>query len=203
MSHRGTGSARKGDEADRICVGCRDSDSRGALLRFVLMGDPPALVPDIRRRAPGRGVSVHPRYSCLVTAVKTGAFKRAFKREVVASAPEMARHARGQYQRRVDGLLQASRRAGHLALGTDAVRDAMTRRTASLLVVADDAAGRRSELVAQAQRLESRCIVYGRKEHLGELFGRSPVGVIAVRDDRIAGEIRRAAQSAAELAEDA
>jgi len=167
------------------------------------MGDPPALVPDIRRRAPGRGVSVHPRYSCLSTAVKAGAFKRAFRRELKTNAAELAQHARGQYSRRADGLLQAGLRSRNLAVGTDSVREAMASRSVRLLVVADDAAGRRDELVAQAERLDGRCIVYGNKEHLGELLGRPEVGVVAVRDDRLAEEIRRAALSVAELAEDA
>ena len=204
MSEPGTEVEPPGDErSGRVCVGCRQSDGRDALLRFVLMGDPPGLAPDIRRRAPGRGVSVHPRYSCLSTAVKAGAFKRAFKRELQTSASELAKHARGQYSRRVDGLLQAGLRSRNIAVGTDAVRDVMAKGDVKLLIVADDAAGRRNELVAQAERLNGRCIVYGYKNHLGALLGRPEVGVVAIRDGRLAEEIRRAASNVAELAEDA
>lgn len=190
-------------QSERTCVGCRQSDSRDALLRFVLMGDPPQLVPDVRRRAPGRGVSVHPRYGCVEQAAKSGAFKRAFKCNVHASAQELAGFARGQYERRVGGLIQAARRAGRLAVGTDAVRASMASGETALLLVAVDAAGRRQELMNQADRLDGRCVVFGTKDSLGELLGRSSVAVIAVSDAGIAEEIRRAAQGAAELAEDA
>src|ERR1700755_2095172 len=92
-------------ESNRACAGCRQGDDREALLRFVAAGDPPTLAPDIRRRAPGRGVSVHPRYRCVAAAVRSGAFKRGLDLagEAAPSAGELARSAAEQYRRRADG----------------------------------------------------------------------------------------------------
>lgn len=187
----------------RLCIGCRQTAGRDALLRFVLMGDPPELVPDIRRRQAGRGASTHARYRCLEKAVAGGGFQRAFRRKLSVSAPELARWARGQYRRRVDGLLQAAFRSGQVALGTDRVREALSGDRLAMLVVAEDAAGRRDELMEAASRLGSRCVVFGDKHHLGTLFGRPELGVVGVLDGRFAAEVLEATEHERELAEEA
>lgn len=187
----------------RTCVGCRRTAPRAELLHFVLAGDPPTIVPDVKRRASGRGASTHPNYGCLKLAVTKGGFKRAFKGDFTISASEMAGWARAQYAKRVDGLLLAARVAGRLAAGTDAVRQAMTSGDLKILIVARDAAGRRDELMAAAERLGRRCVVFGDKEHLGGLLGRASLGVVAVLHEDIAAEVSDALQSLAELAEDA
>lgn len=188
-------------------MGCRQPASRDVLLRFVLAGDPPTLVPDVRRRhGGGRGASVHPSFACLVDAVERGGFKRAFKRDLPAlSAPLLAAWAREQYRRRIQGLLSAAARGGHVALGTDAVRSALVDPDpgVALLIVAEDAAGRRDELTATAARLGRRCVVIGDKEHLGGLFGRASLGIVAILHADIAAEVSAAMQCIAELAEDA
>ncbi|MDD9968953.1 MAG: hypothetical protein OXR73_22115 [Myxococcales bacterium] len=119
------------------------------------------------------------------------------------SAPDLARWARDQYRRRAEGLLQACARSGQLALGTDAVREAISRERLPLLIVAEDAAGRRGELMDAASRLGGRCLVFGDKRYLGALFGRQELGVMGVLDGGIAGEVREAAEHERELAEEA
>lgn len=68
----------------RTCVGCRRRDTQDALLRVVAIRDENAtdrwlLVPDERRRAPGRGASVHRDPECLQTAIARRAFGRALR----------------------------------------------------------------------------------------------------------------------------
>jgi predicted RNA-binding protein YlxR (DUF448 family)/ribosomal protein L30E len=184
-------------------VGCRQTDERAALLRFVLAGDPPQVVPDLPRRAGGRGVSVHPRRPCLDAAVRNGALRRAFKTELPAlNADDLARWASGQYARRLDGLLHAAHRSGHAAIGTERVRDAIAGRRAALLVVAGDASEQRQDMIATAERLGGHCVLYGDKAGLGRLFGRETVAVVAVTDENIAAEVQRAARCAALLNND-
>src|SRR4051794_9070694 len=144
--------ALRGGASVRTCVGCRQTDERAALLRFVLAGDPPQIVPDLPRRAGGRGVSVHPRRPCLDAAVRNGALRRAFKTELPAlNADDLARWAGGQYARRLDGLLHAAYRSGHAVIGTERVRDAIASRRAALLVVAGDASEQRQDMMATAE----------------------------------------------------
>lgn len=187
----------------RTCVGCRQTDERTALVRFVLAGDPPQLVPDVPRRAAGRGVSVHPNRRCLEAAVRSGALRRGLRTQQPADADQLARWASGQYARRVTGLLGAAYRSGGAAVGTERVREAIARRGVALLIVARDAGGNQEELVRSAERLGGNCMVYADKASLGRLFGRETVAVVAVTDSGIASELQHAARCAAELVAEA
>jgi predicted RNA-binding protein YlxR (DUF448 family)/ribosomal protein L30E len=191
-------------DGSRSCAGCRQTDAREALLRFVAAGaGQNELAPDIRRRAPGRGVSVHPRYRCVEAAVRSGAFKRALGVDEVAPARELSRSAAGQYRRRAESLLSSAKRARKVALGTDAARRALEQRELELLLVAQDAEGSREELMQTADRLGLRCLVWSNKQDLGRVFGRALLSIVGVTDAGIATELRHVVRCATELAEDA
>jgi predicted RNA-binding protein YlxR (DUF448 family) len=191
-------------DGSRSCAGCRQTDAREALLRFVAAGEGQSeLAPDIRRRAPGRGVSVHPRYRCVEAAVRSGAFKRALGVDEVAPARELSRSAAAQYRRRADSLLSSAQRARKVALGTDAARRALEERELELLLVAGDAEGSREELMQTADRLGLRCLVWSNKQDLGRVFGRALLSIVGVTDAGIATELRHVVRCATELAEDA
>ncbi|MDP9459899.1 MAG: YlxR family protein [Actinomycetota bacterium] len=64
-------------EPVRTCVGCRRRAPVSDLLRVVVRSG--ALVPDPRRRLPGRGASVHPTPECLRAAERRRAFTRALR----------------------------------------------------------------------------------------------------------------------------
>ncbi|MFB9720346.1 YlxR family protein [Planobispora longispora] len=61
----------------RTCVGCRVRTVSSELLRLVVVEG--VIVPDLRRRLPGRGASLHPTSSCLQLAERRRAFPRAFR----------------------------------------------------------------------------------------------------------------------------
>ncbi len=197
---QGAGHEAGAESAVRSCVGCRKTDARDVLLRFVAAGEPLGFVPDVRRKYPGRGVSVHPRYRCVEAAVRTGALRRALDVSVETSAVELAQLASGQYLRRVEGLIQSARRARLIAVGTEAVRDALAARRVQLLLVASDAEGSRGDLQRAAERLGRSCLVWNDKDGLGRLFGRLTLSVLAILDTGIADELRQALQCVAELA---
>ncbi|WP_269778380.1 YlxR family protein [Nocardioides mangrovicus] len=65
-------------------MGCRRRDSRRQLLRVVAGAGPdgrPAVVPDPRGTAPGRGAHLHPTTDCLTLAERRRAFPRALRVE--------------------------------------------------------------------------------------------------------------------------
>ncbi|WP_241384279.1 YlxR family protein [Rhodococcus sp. CH91] len=74
--------------AVRTCVGCRQRVLAAELLRVVASEQEPsgfAVVPDPRRRLPGRGAWLHPTPECLSLAVRRRAFGRALR---VAGQPD-------------------------------------------------------------------------------------------------------------------
>jgi uncharacterized protein len=64
-------------EPIRTCVGCRTRAAASGLLRVVAVDG--ALVPDPRRRHPGRGAWMHPDIGCLRLAERRRAFPRALR----------------------------------------------------------------------------------------------------------------------------
>lgn len=190
--------------AERTCVGCRRSDARNTLLRFVLSGDPPRLTPDLRRRLAGRGASVHPRRSCMALAVKRGAFTRAFRREAPAIAVEdLIRGAAEQYNSLMEHLLIEAWRDKRVAVDIEEARRAVLARTVELLVVASDAVEEWPQFVESGRERCSRLLIFGAEEGLGRLFGRGAIAAAAILDRSVAQRLTSAAECLTALAEEA
>ena len=77
----------------RTCVGCRLRAPVTDLLRVVVMDG--ALVPDPRRRLPGRGASLHPTPECLHAAERRRAFARALRCSAPLEAGPLRDHVLG------------------------------------------------------------------------------------------------------------
>jgi predicted RNA-binding protein YlxR (DUF448 family) len=69
---------------ERTCIVTRQKGTPDEMIRFVL-GPGTVVVPDIRRKLPGRGVWVTARAERVAEAVKRRAFARSFKAQVTAS----------------------------------------------------------------------------------------------------------------------
>ena len=197
---RSPGAAGRG--AERTCAGCRSVDAREALLRLAYVpGDELVLIPDVASKLGGRGVWVHPQWRCF-KAVARGGAARSLRERVQVDAGRLAGLARLQLERRIEGLLLAALRTRRLTVGTDAVFQALAACTPALLLVAKDAAGRRTELVARSEREGVPWLELFEKHALGRLLGRDALGFLAVTDRQIAREIQDAAQRLAGLSED-
>lgn len=186
------------EDPERSCAGCRGKDSKASLLRFAIAPadrrpqdgeSPTALAPDPGGRLGGRGVSVHPTRKCLALAITRGGFARAIAqaggKPGELDATVLASQAAELYRARAMALLGAARRSRKLAVGTDATREALHAGTIAVLVVADDGAGRKEELMEMAERMSRRCVVLGTKASLGASLGREEVAVAAILDPGI------------------
>lgn len=95
--------------------------------------------------------------------------------------------------------LGLARRAGRLAVGTRAVKEALRADEARVVVLAGDAtenARRRVTGLAQGRRVP--VVTLGNRETLGAAVGRGPVAVLAVTDAALAeGVLRRVAATPA------
>jgi ribosomal protein L7Ae-like RNA K-turn-binding protein len=133
--------------------------------------------------------------------VKKGGFARALKRPVTWSAEDVCQMMAGDFEARAMSLVLAAARRKELAVGIDAVREALTQGRVAVLLVAADAEGGREELETTLARLGRRCVLLGTKESLGRLFGREQVAVLGVLEMSIGNEIARCTEHRAELAE--
>lgn len=195
---------RDGQDPERTCAGCRATDAREALFRLAVIESEQAveIVPDLGRKLGGRGVSVHPRRLCVEQAARRGGFSRALKRDMRVDFANLLVTMHAQSMRRIEGLLVACLRRRVLALGTDAVLDALRAGAARLILVASDAAGRRDDLLEESRKRQVPALELSDKAGLGRLTGRATLGVLAILDVQMAREISVSARWLAGLSED-
>src|SRR6516164_151224 len=78
--HADRGPRRGAGSLARMCIVTREVRPVAELIRFV--AGPDGLVPDLKRRLPGRGVWVSARRSDVETAVKRRAFQKSLRADV-------------------------------------------------------------------------------------------------------------------------
>ena len=120
------------------------------LVRFVA-GPDGAVVPDLARKLPGRGLWVEARREAVQAAVKRGAFSRAAKTKL-AAPPNLADQVEQLLRTRLLAGLGLARRAGDLILGFEKVVGAVTAGRAAWLVEAADGSDDGRRKVLQAAR---------------------------------------------------
>jgi hypothetical protein len=109
------GPRRAAAGAARLCIVTREVTPTDDMIRFVA-GPDRALVPDLKRKLPGRGVWVTARRDLLAEATKRGAFARALKAEVTVAAdlPAVVDHL---LERAVLDAIAIGRKAGEVIAG--------------------------------------------------------------------------------------
>lgn len=116
----------------RMCIVSRQSFEADRLIRFVA-GPDGSVVPDLKRRLPGRGVHVEARRETVELAVKRRLFGRALGQEVRA-ADDLADVVDAAILRLTLGFLGLARKAGDVVTGASRV-DAAVRSGAALAVL--------------------------------------------------------------------
>jgi predicted RNA-binding protein YlxR (DUF448 family) len=100
---------------ERTCVVTRTVRPVDELIRFVLAPDG-AVVPDLKRRLPGRGVWVTATRAAVDDAVRRNGFSRGFKRDVRAAA-DLSAQVERQLERAALDALGIAHKAGRVAIG--------------------------------------------------------------------------------------
>ncbi|KAA0968577.1 RNA-binding protein [Aureimonas fodinaquatilis] len=141
----------------RMCILSRQSLPAESLIRFVA-GPDGAVVPDLKRHLPGRGVHVEARHSAVAEAARKGLFRRGLKRDV-KTGPELADLVDMLLARSCLGAMGLCRKAGQLVTGAAKV-DATVRggHAAGLLHAVDGAADgvRKLESAVRAAEMTGR-----------------------------------------------
>ncbi|MET0867165.1 MAG: RNA-binding protein [Pseudorhodoplanes sp.] len=121
---------------DRLCIATRSVRPVGDLIRFV--AGPDGLVPDLKRKLPGRGVWVTARRQSVLDAVRRGAFKRSLKSDVAVPAdlPDLVE----QLMRRATlDALAIVQKAGEIVCGFAKTESAIAKDQVAALLHASEA----------------------------------------------------------------
>ncbi|HEU5276936.1 MAG TPA: RNA-binding protein [Xanthobacteraceae bacterium] len=134
----------------RLCVVTREVKPQEEMIRFVL-GPDGAVVPDLKRKLPGRGVWLTARRDIVAQAARRGAFARAFRREVKV-APELVRQVEELMEHALLDALAIARKAGQVVTGYTKVSAAAELGAATAFLQASDAAAEGVRQMAAAIR---------------------------------------------------
>ncbi|MBS0361121.1 MAG: RNA-binding protein [Proteobacteria bacterium] len=143
-----------------------------ALVRFVA-GPDGAVVPDVARKLPGRGLWVAADRVSVEVAAKKGLFARAAKAKVSAAA-DLADQVESLLKRRLLSGLGLARKAGDLTSGFEKVAAALDAGKAAWLIEASDgAADGRRKLLGKTRKHAPPTPVFGvfSAEELGLALG--------------------------------
>ena len=131
------GPRKLGAVAERLCVATRRVKPVTELIRFVV-GPDGRVVPDLKRKLPGRGVWVTGTREALIEAIRRKSFARAFKREVRID-PELPARVETLLERSALDALVMAHKSGALALGFGRVETALQHAEVVALIHAADA----------------------------------------------------------------
>jgi len=171
-------------------------------LRFVVSGNPPRVVADLDKKAPGRGASLHLNPDCFKAAIRRRSFQRAFKGKNSPNLRELLLEVRLLYRERARKFLKLAQRNRKLVCNKEAVSQAILSQQVELLLCASDARSELRALNNMVTRIGDRVVVFSTKQSLDTLLGCDSEGVVAVLDRGISRQLKRSVQYIAELVED-
>lgn len=123
---------------ERTCIVTRRTGEPDGLIRFVV-GPDMSVVPDLKRKLPGRGCWVSAERARVDEAARKNLFRRAFKAEVTVDR-ELGALVDALLAKSVLGALGLARKGGAVALGAAKVDGAIRNGTALCVLHATEAA---------------------------------------------------------------
>ncbi|CAN0484256.1 unnamed protein product, partial [Phaeothamnion confervicola] len=142
------GATSVGAGAERFCALTRSLLPVSAMVRFVV-GPAGEVVPDVKRKLPGRGIWIAATRASIDEAVKRNVFARGFKRDVKV-VPGLADETERLLARAALDALAMAGKAGQVVGGFAKVEAALARDDVLALIHASDAAedGKRKLMAA-------------------------------------------------------
>jgi hypothetical protein len=145
-----SGPRRLAPGQERLCIVTREVRPVADMVRFVV-GPDGEVVPDLKRRLPGRGVWVTASRTAVAEAVNRRVFARGFRTEVRV-APDLAGLVERLLERSVLDALGIVRKAGRVAVGFARVERALATEVVVALLHAADAGREGTRKIAAAAR---------------------------------------------------
>jgi uncharacterized protein len=135
---RDAGPRKTGPGAERMCAATGEVKSVDHMIRFVIAPDQ-TVIPDLRRRLPGRGIWITATRQALELAVSRKSFARSFKRDISAAGDLVQMTERLLEQAALDALAMAHK-AHNVAIGFGRIDLALGRDRVVALIHAVEAA---------------------------------------------------------------
>lgn len=188
------GRAQTDEGSQRTCIVTRAKLPPDELMRFVLSpgGD---VVPDLKRKLPGRGVWVQATAKAVAEAVRRKAFARGFKEAVQAPA-DLADRVDALLQKDALQSLSMANKAGLVVAGAFKVEAEIAGQTPAALIHARDGSPDGARKIAAALRRRGETAETPRVE----LFASSQLDLALGRANVIHAALRKGAASEAFLA---
>ena len=183
---------------ERMCIATRTVRPVEELVRFVV-GPDGAVVPDILRKLPGRGVWVSAEASLLDKAVRRNLFARAFKAAVRTGA-DLVNQVAELLRRRALELLGLARKAGLARNGFTKIIEMAERGDVALVLHASDASPdgtaklMRKISAARGGNPPPIVVALFTSSELSLALGQSNVVHAALKEARLTDEIAAAAR---------
>ena len=136
---------------ERTCIATRTVREPHELIRFVA-GPDGSVVPDLKRKLPGRGAWVSARREAVALAVRRGAFARALKREGLRAAPDLPDLVERLLAADAVQSLSLANKAGRVVTGFEKVEAAILSGGALAVLHAREAAPDGRRKLGQAAR---------------------------------------------------
>lgn len=138
------------ETTERTCIVTRRAGDAETLLRFVA-GPDMSIVPDLKRKLPGRGCWVTADRVNVDLAVKKNLFRRALKAEVQV-APDLGATVDALMAKSALGAIGLARKAGKIALGAAKVDSAVRSGEALVVLHAEEASDDGIRKITNARR---------------------------------------------------
>jgi len=170
---------------ERTCIGCRSVLKKDDVVRII--AGPAGVLIDYREKLDGRAAYICPRSACIEKALKKETLTKALRINI--KPPDVSAFVsqlESDIMEKIRSLLRITLKAGKLAAGYSAVKDALEKGRVDLLLYARDLSKGTREKI-DIEGLESvRQVTLLTREDFGGIFNRELVGVVAILDKGLA-----------------
>ncbi len=178
--------------AERMCIVTREVLDEARLIRFV-RGPDGAVVPDINRKLPGRGVWVSLSRARVAEAVKRQAFRRGLG-EVSKAEPDLPDQVGGLLRKAAVSYISLAKKAGEAVAGTAKVEEMVAAGRARLVIHAREAAQNGRQKIDNQSGPGVETLGFFTSNELDLAFGRANVIHAAVAKGGLAEKLLQAAR---------
>jgi predicted RNA-binding protein YlxR (DUF448 family)/ribosomal protein L30E len=180
--------------AERMCIVTREVRDEAQLIRFV-RGPEGAVVPDINRKLPGRGVWVSLSRAKVAEAVKRKAFSRGLG-ETSAAGPELPDQVGGLLRKAAVSYISLAKKAGDAVAGNAKVEEMVAAGRARLVIHAQEAAQNGRQKIDKLSGPSVETLGFFTSNELDLAFGRANVIHAAVAKGGLAEKLLQATRRA-------